>query len=45
MIADEKIIEIRERASIVDVVSDFLTLKKTGRNYLGLSFPMSAAAG
>ena len=36
MIADEKIIEIRERASIVDVISDFLTLKKTGRNYLGL---------
>ncbi|MBI2359978.1 MAG: DNA primase, partial [Deltaproteobacteria bacterium] len=36
MISEEKIIEIRERASIVEVVSDHLTLKKTGRNYLGL---------
>lgn len=36
MIAEEKIIEIRERASIVEVISDHLTLKKTGRNYLGL---------
>ncbi|MBI2989526.1 MAG: DNA primase [Deltaproteobacteria bacterium] len=36
MIAEGKIIEIRERASIVEVISDHLTLKKMGRNYLGL---------
>ncbi|MFQ5684726.1 MAG: DNA primase [Candidatus Binatia bacterium] len=36
MIADGKIIEIRERASVVEVISDHLTLKKMGRNYLGL---------
>ncbi|MFQ5850740.1 MAG: DNA primase [Candidatus Binatia bacterium] len=36
MIADEKILEIRERSSIVEVISDHLTLKKVGRNYLGL---------
>ena len=36
MIPDEKIIEIRERASIVEVISDYLTLKKVGRNYSGL---------
>ncbi|MGH7770479.1 MAG: DNA primase [Candidatus Binatia bacterium] len=36
MIPDEKIIEIRDRASIVEVISDYLTLKKTGRNHLGL---------
>jgi DNA primase len=36
MIAEGKIVEIRERASIVEVISDHLTLKKTGRNYLGL---------
>ncbi len=36
MIPESKIIEIRERASIVEVVSDHLTLKKVGRNYVGL---------
>ncbi|MBI5969322.1 MAG: DNA primase [Deltaproteobacteria bacterium] len=32
----EKITEIKERASIVEVVSDFVSLKKSGKNYLGL---------
>jgi DNA primase len=36
MIPDETISRIRERASIVEVVSDYLTLKKAGRNYMGL---------
>ncbi len=36
MIAEGKIVEIRERASIVEVISDHLTLKKVGRNYLGI---------
>lgn len=36
MIAEEKIVEIRERASIVEVISDHLTLRKAGRNYLGI---------
>src|SRR5574341_1258271 len=36
MIAEGKIVEIRERASIVEVISDHLTLKKMGRNHLGL---------
>jgi DNA primase len=36
MIPEEKILEIRDRASIVEVVSDYLTLKKAGRNHLGL---------
>jgi DNA primase len=36
MISPEKIAEIRNRASIVEVVSDYVSLKKTGRNYLGL---------
>ncbi len=36
MISDDKIREIRERASIVEVISDYLTLKKVGSNYLGL---------
>lgn len=35
-IAEEKIKEIRERASILEVVSDFVSLKKSGKNYLGL---------
>ena len=34
--SEEKVSEIRERASIVEVVSDYATLKKTGRNYKGL---------
>ncbi|HEY1266970.1 MAG TPA: DNA primase, partial [Candidatus Binatia bacterium] len=36
MIPDETISRIRDRASIVEVVSDYLTLKKAGRNYMGL---------
>ena len=36
MIKQEKITEIRDRASIVEVISDYVTLKKTGRNYQGL---------
>ncbi len=36
MIGDDKISEIRERASIVEVVSDHLTLKKMGLNQIGL---------
>ena len=36
MIPEEKILQIRDRASIVEVISDYLTLKKAGRNYLGL---------
>lgn len=36
MIPEKKIVEIRERSSIVEVVSDYLTLRKVGRNYLGL---------
>ena len=36
MISPEKIAEIRNRASIVEVVSDYVTLKKAGRNYMGL---------
>jgi len=36
MIAEEKISEVRERSSIVEMISDYLTLRKVGRNYLGL---------
>ena len=36
MITQEKIAEIRNRASIVEVVSDYVTLKKAGRNHMGL---------
>ncbi len=36
MISQEKIAEIRARASIVEVISDYVTLKKAGRNHLGL---------
>ncbi|HEY7716981.1 MAG TPA: DNA primase [Candidatus Binatia bacterium] len=36
MISQDKIAEIRRRASIVEVISDHVTLKKAGRNYLGL---------
>jgi DNA primase len=33
---DSKIEEIKSRVDIVELASEFLTLKKTGRNYLGL---------
>jgi DNA primase len=36
MIKQETITQIRDRASIVEVVSDYVTLKKAGRNYMGL---------
>jgi DNA primase len=36
MIKQEKIVEVRDRASIVEVISDYVTLKKAGRNYMGL---------
>lgn len=36
MISAEKISEIRHRASIVEVISDYVTLKKAGRNHMGL---------
>jgi len=34
--AEEKISEIRDRSSILEVVSDYVSLKKTGKNYRGL---------
>jgi DNA primase len=36
MISQEKIAEIRNRASIVEVIGDYVTLKKSGRNHMGL---------
>ncbi|MDD2335894.1 MAG: CHC2 zinc finger domain-containing protein, partial [Geobacteraceae bacterium] len=36
MIPDEIIREIRERAGILEVISDYVALKKSGVNYLGL---------
>ncbi|MGH7887732.1 MAG: DNA primase [Candidatus Binatia bacterium] len=36
MITQEKIAEIRRRASIVEVISDYVPLKKAGRNHMGL---------
>ncbi|MBJ6724869.1 DNA primase [Geomesophilobacter sediminis] len=36
MIADEKVREVRERASIVEVISEYMSLKKSGSNYQGL---------
>lgn len=36
MIPDDKIREVRERASILDVVSDYVSLRKSGANYQGL---------
>jgi len=36
MIPDEIIREIRERAVILEVISDYVALKKSGVNYLGL---------
>lgn len=35
-IPDDKIEEVRHRSSIVDVVSGYVSLKKSGRNYVGL---------
>ena len=34
--SEEKVSEVRERASILEVVSAYVSLKKTGRNYKGL---------
>jgi DNA primase len=36
MISQDKIAEIRNRASIVEVIADYVTLKKAGRNHMGL---------
>jgi DNA primase len=36
MISDEKIAEVRERAGIVEVISDYISLKKSGANFQGL---------
>jgi len=36
MITQEKIAEIRHRASVVEVISDYVSLKKAGRNHMGL---------
>jgi DNA primase len=36
MISQDKIAEVRSRASIVEVISDYVTLKKAGRNHIGL---------
>src|SRR5512140_84621 len=36
MIPDDKINEVRERASILEVVSDYVSLRKSGANYQGL---------
>ena len=34
--SEEKVSEIRDRASILEVVSDYVRLRKTGKNYKGL---------
>jgi DNA primase len=36
MIADDKVQEVRERAAILDVVADYVSLRKSGANYQGL---------
>lgn len=36
MIPDQKVREVLERASIVDVVSEYVPLRRSGANYLGL---------
>ncbi|HEX9023536.1 MAG TPA: DNA primase, partial [Geobacteraceae bacterium] len=36
MIPDDKVQEVRERAAILDVVADYVSLRKSGANYLGL---------
>ena len=35
-IPDEKVIEVRNRADIIEVISEAVRLKRTGKNYLGL---------
>lgn len=35
-LTEEKVSEIRDRSSILEVVSDYVTLKKAGKNYRGL---------
>jgi DNA primase len=35
-IPEEKIAEIKSKASIIEVISDFVSLRKAGKNYLGL---------
>ncbi|MBI2369176.1 MAG: DNA primase [Deltaproteobacteria bacterium] len=35
-VADELIAEIRQRTSIVQVIADYVALRKAGRNYVGL---------
>ncbi|HPI80448.1 MAG TPA: CHC2 zinc finger domain-containing protein, partial [Cyclobacteriaceae bacterium] len=37
MILQETIEEVKDRLDIVDVISDFITLKKSGQNYKALS--------
>jgi len=34
--SEEKLAEIRDRSSILEIVSDYVTLKKTGKNHRGL---------
>src|SRR3954471_22769151 len=36
LIAEEKIDQIRQAVDIVEVISDYVQLKKQGRNYFGL---------
>lgn len=36
MIPDDKVNEVRERVSIVEVVADYVSLRKSGANYQGL---------
>jgi DNA primase len=36
MIPDDKVNEVRERASILEIVSDYVSLRKSGANYQGI---------
>jgi DNA primase len=36
MIPDDKVAEVRERASILEVIGDYVALKRSGANYQGL---------
>ena len=36
MIPDDKVREVRERAAILDIISDYMSLRKSGANYQGL---------